>query len=325
MYVLGIECTAHTISAGVFNDKVLSNVIKTHPFTKKGLIPRSLADHHSKYFSEVLYSALSKANISIRDVNLIAVSQGPGIGAPLSVGMSAAKFLSKYYEIPIVGVNHPFAHVKISEFRTGFSSPLILYLSGANSQILLEDHFDFSVLGETLDIGIGNLFDSFARTLSLEPAHGGILSKLAEKGSYIELPYTVKGLNLVFSGIFTAAKQALKNNPKEDVAYSLMETVFSMCCEVVERALFLTEKDSLVVCGGVAQNRRLQKMLSLMCEDIGVRFGVAEDEFNRDNGAMIAYAGKLIYDEFGSSNVEKLAPNPKWRIDSLKDQIVKNA
>jgi glycoprotease/Kae1 family metallohydrolase len=262
--------------------------------------------------------------MAINEISLIAFSQGPGIGAPLSVGAAAAKYLAKKHSKKIIGVNHCYAHVKISEQYCKSRSPLILYLSGGNSQILVQDKSGFyHVLGETLDIGIGNLFDNFARAIQMKHAHGSALSKLAEGGKYIELPYTVKGMNLVFSGLLTAAEKAANSgrHSKKDVAYSLMETSFAMTCEVTERALFLTKKKHLVVCGGVAQNKRLQQMLKTMCNEDGINFAVAPDEFNRDNGAMIAYAGLLQYKKYGAMPVEKCVPITNYRIDRVKDVI----
>jgi glycoprotease/Kae1 family metallohydrolase len=204
--------------------------------------------------------------------------------------------------------------------------PLVLYLSGGNSQILLEgDGGHYHVLGETLDIGIGNLFDNFARAIKMKEAHGSALSKLAEGGKYVPLPYSVKGMNLVFSGLLTAAEKAAHAHPHRDVAYSLMETSFAMTCEAAERALFLTRKKGLVVCGGVAQNRRLQQMLRTMCHEDGLRFGVAPDEFNRDNGAMIAYAGSLLFKKYGPTPLGKCAPSTNYRIDRMKEFIGRSA
>ncbi|MFH1785954.1 MAG: KEOPS complex N(6)-L-threonylcarbamoyladenine synthase Kae1 [Candidatus Micrarchaeota archaeon] len=318
MITLGIEATAHTLSIGIAkNNKILSNIIDTYSGGGEGLIPRKMADHHSNVFSDVLSGSLSAADVSIEEIDLIAFSQGPGIGAPLSVGVSAAKYLASKYKKKIIGVNHCYAHVKISEFCCKVKNPLILYISGGNSQILVESGSFYHVLGETLDIGIGNLFDSFARAINMKHAHGSALSKLAEGGKYVELPYSVKGMNLVFSGLLTAAEKAAKTNEHKDVAYSLMETAFAMTCEVTERALFLTKKKNLVVCGGVAQNRRLQQMLKTMCEEDGIKFGVGPDEYNRDNGAMIAYAGWLQYKKYGDFSIENCVPVTNYRIDRM--------
>jgi len=320
MIVLGIESTAHTISLGIAdNGKILSNVLDMYSGGSEGLIPRKLADHHANVFAEVLSKSLAEANVSMDDIDLISFSQGPGIGAPLSLGVSAAKYLAIRFGKELVGVNHCYAHAKISEHFCKMKKPLVLYISGGNSQILLEkDDGHYHVLGETLDIGIGNLFDSFARAINMEHAHGSALAKLAKGGEYVELPYSVKGMNLVFSGLLTAAEKAAKTHPHRDVAHSLMETSFAMTCEVTERALFLTKKKHLVACGGVAQNRRLQDMLATMCKEDGISFGVAPDEYNRDNGAMIAYAGWLIYKKYGPMAVEKCVPVTNYRIDRIR-------
>ena len=190
-------------------------------------------------------------------------------------------------------------------------------------QLILEKNGFHEVLGETLDIGLGNLFDSFARSIGLKIAHGSAVEKLAKGGKYLPLPYSVKGMNLVFSGLLTAAERAAKKHPKKDVAYSLMETAFAMSCEVTERALFLTKKRSLLVCGGVAQNRRLQKMLKMMCREDNVKFGVSPDEYNRDNGAMIAYTGYVLSKKFKAVSPKDFGPIPDYRIDRMKDILRK--
>jgi glycoprotease/Kae1 family metallohydrolase len=259
--------------------------------------------------------------MTMKDIGLVAFSQGPGIGAPLSVGIAGAKYLALRNGKPLIGVNHCYAHVKISEHACKMEDPLILYISGGNSQILMQRDGYYHVLGETLDVGIGNLFDSFARAIKMEHAHGAAVAKLAEGGKYVDLPYSVKGMNLVFSGLLTAAEKAAKTHPHRDVAYSLMETSFAMTCEVTERALFLTKKKHLIACGGVAQNRRLQQMLKMLCKEDKVAFGVAPDEFNRDNGAMIAYAGSLLHKRYGPMPVEKCVPITNYRIDRMKDVL----
>ncbi len=320
MITLGIESTAHTLSIGITkNGKVLSNAIDMYRSPKgEGMIPRKLADHHADVFASVLEKALSDAKVKMKDVDLIAFSQGPGIGSALAVGCGAAKYLASKYNKKIIGVNHCYAHVKISEHLTGMRNPLILYLSGGNSQIIIGKGRYYHVLGETLDIGIGNLFDNFARSIGMKHAHGSDLEKLAKGGKYVELPYSVKGMNLVFSGLLTQAEKVAKKESKKDVAYSLMETAFAMTCEATERALFLTKKKGLVICGGVAQNRRLQSMLKIMCREDKVGFGVAPDEFNRDNGAMIAYAGEVMYKKRKPAiKTGEWAPLPNQRIDRI--------
>lgn len=321
MITLGIESTAHTLGIGIVeNGKVVSNIYDTYkPPAGEGILPRKAADHHADLFLQILKANLDKARLRMRNVDLVAFAQGPGIGAPLRMGVVMAKYLAKKFNKPIIGVNHAYAHAKISERLTGLKNPLYIYVSGGNTQLLVEEKTGFHVLGETLDIGLGNLFDAFARNIGLEYAHGSALAKLAEGGKYVELPYSVKGMNLVFSGLLTHASKLAKTHKKEDVAYSLMETSFAMTCEVTERALFLTKKKKLVACGGVAQNRRLQEMLSKMCKEDKVKFEVAPDEFNRDNGAMIAYAGELLYAKPRNRKpVEEWEAIQDYRIDQVR-------
>ena len=324
MITLGIESTAHTLGIGIEeNGKILSNAMDTFKPENEGILPRKAADHHAECMSRVLGLALSEANLKMKDIDLIAFSQGPGIGSPLAVGIESAKYLALRFKKKIIGVNHCYAHIAISEYLTKLHDPLVLYLSGGNSQILVMKEKSWHVLGETLDIGIGNLFDTFGRSLGMKYAHGSELEKLASKGKYVELPYSVKGMNLVFSGLLTAAQKKLESERKEDVAHSLMETSFAMACEATERALFLTKKKKLVVCGGVAQNKRLCQMLKTMCDEDGLRFGVAPNEFNRDNGAMIAYAGAQLFKKYSAMEISKCQAIPNYRIE-LMDKIHTN-
>lgn len=316
MFTLGIESTAHTLGIGIVKDKeILSNIFDTYKPLNKGILPREAAEHHTDVFLQILKANLEKTKLKMKEIDLIAFAQGPGIGAPLRIGVVIAKYLAKKYGKRIIGVNHAYAHAKISEHFTKLKNPLYLYVSGGNTQILIEEKTKFCVLGETLDIGIGNLFDVFARNIKLEHAHGAALATLAKTGKYVELPYSVKGMNLVFSGLLTHASKLAEIYRKEDVAYSLMETAFAMCCEVTERALFLTKKKKLVVCGGVAQNKRLQEMLKIICRKNRIKFGVALDEFNRDNGAMIAYAGEILYKKHKIKPVEEWEAIQNYRID----------
>lgn len=318
MICLGIESTAHTLGIGTARDgKILSNALHTYKPEKEGIVPRKAADHHAIFFAPVLKKALKEAKIGLPSVDLFAFSQGPGIGQCLRCSCAGAKYLSLKYEKPVIGVNHPKAHIEISRLLTKMKDPLVLYVSGGNTQIIIEERGRFRVLGETLDIGVGNLFDSFARRMGLRFQHGSVIEKMARRGKYIPLPYTVKGMNFAFTGLFTAAAKKLKSERKEDLCYSIMETSFAMLTEAMERALCLTRKKELLVCGGVAQNKRLQKMLRMMAKGHRCRFGVAPGQFNADNGAMIAYTGLLEYKGGKRMGLEECAPIQKQRIDNV--------
>jgi N6-L-threonylcarbamoyladenine synthase len=308
--ILGIESTAHTIGIGVFNGKIRANVYDTYPFTKAGFLPRELADHHAQHFPSLLKKALDSIG-GIERVSAIAVSQGPGIGAPLSFGVSMAKFLAVKYGKPLIPVHHGFAHLYIGEFLWK-PADLFLYISGGNTQLVLKEGCRFRVIGETLDIGVGNLFDNVARFINAEPANGAGLERLAETGKYIQMPYSVKGMNLSFTGILTHVKR-LKAR-REDIAYSVLETAFAMLIEVLERAVYAYNVKRVIVCGGVAKNRRFKNMVEESGKEQGYEVFVIPPEFARDNGAMIAVAGSKLKPK----RPEKVFPKPKFRIEEVR-------
>jgi N6-L-threonylcarbamoyladenine synthase len=168
---LGIETTAHTFGASVVEYKggkfsVLSNVRDMYKTEKGGLVPVQLSEHHVDCFDKVIIEALEKSSKSIHDIQLIAFSQGPGIGHALRIGSAVARSLSLQLKIPLIGVNHCVAHQEISILYDA-KDPVLLYASGANTQVIAYDGGKYRVFGETLDIGIGNFLDTFARDLGL--------------------------------------------------------------------------------------------------------------------------------------------------------------
>jgi glycoprotease/Kae1 family metallohydrolase len=305
--------------------RVLSNARRLYkPPLGTGIIPRVAADHHSEFFQPVLSEALSAARIRLSEVGLFAFSRGPGIGQCLRVSCAGAKYLSSKQGKPILGINHCHSHLEVSRGLLGMSDPLYVYVSGANTQIITENRGDrkkgeprFSVLGETLDMGLGNLFDVFAREARFEYPHGSEVARLALQGKYFPLPYTVKGMNFAFAGLLTSAVRAIGKHPTQDICHSLMETAFAEICEAAERALCLTGKSEVTVCGGVAQNPRFCEMLSKVCEGQGARFGVVESQYNADNGAMIAYTALREWSKGRREKIGGLKPDGYWRIDQV--------
>jgi N6-L-threonylcarbamoyladenine synthase/protein kinase Bud32 len=245
----------------------------------------------------------------------IAFSQGPGLGPCLRTVATAARSLALALDVPLVGVNHCVAHVEIGCFATGCKDPVVLYASGANTQVIGYLNGRYRIFGETLDVGIGNALDKFARAKNFPHPGGPHIEAQAKNGTFIELPYTVKGMDLAFSGLVSAAKDS--KAPLPDVCYSLQETAFAMCVEVTERALSLTGKEEVLLVGGVGANRRLQEMLRTMCEERGARFFVPEQKYLGDNGAMIAYTGKLMLESGVSLPVDASRINPSFRSDDV--------
>jgi len=253
MLCLACESTAHTMGWAVVDDKcnILSNEKNVYTTKKGGLIPRELAEHHYKCVSEVLKRALEKAKVSMKDINLIAFSQGPGIGNSLRVGAIAARQISLMNNIPLIGVNHCVSHVEIGRKLCKAKDPILLYASGANTQIIAFENSYYRVFGETLDTGIGNFLDTFGRKLGMGFPAGPILDEIYFKGKeLIDLPYTVKGMDLAFSGLLTASVNKIGKVKKEDLIYSALHNAFAMLTEVTERALAHTEKNEVILGGG---------------------------------------------------------------------------
>lgn len=321
MITLGIEGTAHTLGIGIVTEeKVLANIFDTLTTEKGGIHPKEAAEHHAKLLRPLLKKALQEAKVNIKDVDVIAFSQGPGLGPALRVVATAARALALRYNKPIVGVNHCIAHVEITKMF-GIRDPVGLYVSGGNTQVLALEGGRYRVFGETLDIGIGNAIDTFAREVGLGFPGGPKIEKLAQKGEkYIELPYTVKGMDLSFSGILTEAVRKYKTGKYklEDIAYSFQETAFAALIEVTERAVAHTGKEEVVLVGGVAANNRLREMLKTMSEERGIKFFVPPYDLCRDNGAMIAYNGLRMFKAGIRFSIEETIVKQKFRTDEME-------
>jgi len=324
--ILGIESTAHTFGIGVVkNKKILSNVKNTYTTKTGGIIPMEAAKHHAKINKEVYTNALKKAGITEGKIDAIAFSQAPGLAPCLIQGMKFAKELSSRLNKPLVPVNHCVAHLEIGKI-TGAKDPVMLYASGANTQIIAYAAGKYRIFGETLDLGIGNFIDNFARFLGIGFPGGPQIQKLAEKSnekSYIELPYSVKGMDIALSGMLTNLKQKIdsKKFKKEDLAYSMQETAFAMLVETAERALAHTGKKELLLGGGVACNSRLQEMCKIMCKERGAKFFCPEIPLLVDNAAMIAYLGEIMFKsgiKFSGKDAQNLDILPRQRTDQVE-------
>lgn len=321
MICLGIESTAHTFGAALVNEKgkVLSNAKKAYTTLKGGIDPSKAKEHHQKVKDEVVQEAFDDAKKKKEDVSLVSFSQGPGLPPCLVVGMEKSKEVAKEIGAPLVGVNHCVAHLEIGKLKTRAQNPVLLYASGANTQVIAFEGEKYRVFGETLDNGVGNFIDGFARHMGLGFPGGPKIEKLAERGKYIELPYVVKGMDVSFGGIQTNLKQKFdsKKFSAADLAYSLQEITFSMLVEVSERAMAHCEKSELVLGGGVACNKRLQEMCRIMCRERGAKFFVPENQFLVDNGAMIAWQG-ILQKKQASKTHSKWDIKPTQRTDDVR-------
>jgi len=325
MIVLGIEGTAHTCGIGVFEylegkHSILADIRKIYQPDEGGINPASASDYIAKNIAEALKEAFDTSKISSKEIDLISFSQGPGLGPCLRITATAARTLSLYNNIPLIGVNHCIAHIEIGKFLGGLHDPLVVYVSGGNTQILkLRDH-KYRIFGETMDIGAGNMLDKFGRNFGLKHPCGPKIESLAKQGkNFIKLPYTVKGSNLSFSGLLTSAlRNTFKDNTTlEDMCFSLQDTAFSMIAEVSERALAHLNASEVLLTGGVGNNLRLQEMLGLMAEEHGAFFFTPKG-FCGDNGVMIAYLGMVMYNSGVRQKFEETRIKQRFRTDTVE-------
>lgn len=321
MITLGIEGTAHTLGVGIVDSerKVLANVLDMYRPPEGGLHPREAANHHADVVTPLILKALEEANVSMKEIDVISFSKGPGLGPCLRVAATAARSLSLLLDRPIIGVNHCVAHVEIGRATTGCKDPALLYASGGNTQIIAFANGKYRIFGETLDVGIGNMLDKLGRELGLGYYAGPTIEKLAKEGDrLLELPYSVKGMDISFSGIMTAALALKKKGHRlEDIAFSIQETCFAMLAEVTERAMAHVGKDEVLLGGGVAQNMRLREMISEMAKERGAEMFVPDRRLCMDNGAMIAWLGNLMYSSGVRMSMDDTTVEQRFRTDEV--------
>ncbi|MFB6211043.1 MAG: bifunctional N(6)-L-threonylcarbamoyladenine synthase/serine/threonine protein kinase [Halobacteriales archaeon] len=317
MRVLGIEGTAWAASAALFDTDTDAVTIETDAYVPDsgGIHPREAAEHMHGAIPSVIETILDRAD---GPIDAVAFSRGPGLGPCLRIAATAARALAQTLSVPLVGVNHMIAHLEIARHYADFDSPVCLNASGANAHVLGFQNGRYRVLGETMDTGVGNAIDKFTRHLGWSHPGGPKVEAAAEDGEYVDLPYVVKGMDFSFSGIMSAAKDAVDDGAAvEDVCFSLQETIFAMLTEVAERALSLTGSDELVLGGGVGQNDRLRSMLARMCRDRGATFYAPENRFLRDNAGMIAVLGAKMYAADDTIPIEESAVDPDFRPDEV--------
>ena len=320
-YVLGVESTAHTFGVAVVDmeGKILSNVKDSYTTEEGGMIPLEVREHHKRVARELYLRALDEANVGGGGISVIAFSNAPGLAPCLLEGMAFVKELAGRLGIPVVCVNHCVAHLEIGE-SVGAKDPVMLYASGANTQVIAYESGKYRVFGETLDLGVGNFIDTVARYMGLGFPGGPKIMKLAseyEGDDLLELPYSIKGMDVAFSGLQTKIKNLLdKGEDKATIAYSMQEVVFAMLVEAAERALAHTGKRELLLGGGVACNSRLQEMCRVMCEERGCKLFVPPMSLLVDNAGMIGYLGLKMYK--AGLGVEDFDISPRERTDDVE-------
>ncbi|MCJ1320188.1 putative tRNA threonylcarbamoyladenosine biosynthesis protein kae1 [Xylographa vitiligo] len=344
MIALGLEGSANKLGVGLILHPakggpatILSNI--RHTFVSppgEGFLPKDTAIHHRSWITRLVLQALKEAGITVADIDCICYTKGPGMGAPLQSVAIAARTLSLLWGKELVGVNHCVGHIEMGREITSAQNPVVLYVSGGNTQVIAYASQRYRIFGEALDIAVGNCLDRFARTLCIsnDPAPGYNIEQMAKKGRhFVELPYTVKGMDCSFSGILASIDilaDKLQNGPtemkdeetgepitREDLCFSLQETVYAMLVEITERAMAHVGSSQVLIVGGVGSNERLQEMMGMMAKDRGGSVFATDERFCIDNGIMIAHAGLLAYRTGFRTPLEESTCTQRFRTDEV--------
>jgi len=327
--IIGFEGSANKIGIGIIEDgKVLSNPRRTYMTPPgEGFQPRETAQHHRNNVLTVLREALDEADITPDRIDAVAYTKGPGMGAPLASVAVVARTVAKLWNKPILGVNHCIGHIEMGRLITGADNPTVLYVSGGNTQIIAYAQKKYRIFGETIDIAIGNCLDRFARVIKLsnDPSPGYNIEQAAKQGNkFLPLPYVVKGMDVSFSGILSfledRADKLISSGEytKEDLCFSLQETIFAMLIETTERAMAHCGSSEVLIVGGVGCNKRLQDMMEVMCSERGAKLYATDMRFCIDNGAMIAQAGWEMFNAGIRTEWEDTTITQRYRTDDVE-------
>ncbi|MER3601363.1 MAG: O-sialoglycoprotein endopeptidase [Nitrososphaerota archaeon] len=330
LMLLGIESTAHTFGVSVVEaegneGRILSDVKEVYKAKPgSGIEPGEAAQHHAAVAPGLLARALRAAGTSVKDLAAVAYSAGPGLGPCLRVGATVARALGLYYRKPLVPVHHAIGHIELGCLLTGARNPIVLLVTGGHTAILLFSSGRWRIFGQTLDITVGKLFDQFGREVGLSrpelAGFGGpsIEAQAGRSSAYHELPYSVKGNDVSFSGLLTEALRLWRGGvPLEEVCFSLQETAFAMLAEVVERALAFTGLRELLLVGGVAANERLRAMMQGVARRYSASCYAIPAQYAGDCGAQIAWAGALALASGMKVKPEEAFVRQAWRIDRV--------
>jgi universal protein Kae1 len=319
MIILGIESTAHTASVGIVDESanVLGLASSMYHPVKGGIHPREAANHHVARLPGLVRDALTAAHVRPREIDAVAFSQGPGLGPCLRAGATVARTLALLWGRPLVPVNHCVAHIEIARQISGLDDPMLLYASGGNTQVVAYGSGRYRVLGETLDVGIGNFLDRLWISLGgTFPGGPAIEAAALRSQELLPLPYSVHGMDVAFSGMYTASVAYHDRGfSNEAISYSVEATAYSMLTEITERALAHLKRSEVVLGGGVACNERLRGMVRSMVEARGGRSFAPPRSLCVDNGAMIAWTGLLAFRAGITVPIETSGIEPRQRTD----------
>ena len=331
--ILGIESSCDDTSAAILvGTKILSNVTATQLIHEKygGVVPELASRAHQENILPVVERAIEQAGITLKDIQAVAFTQGPGLLGSLVVGTSFAKAFALAQNIPLLAVHHMKAHI-LAHFidDSGTEKPtfpfLCLTVSGGHTQIVLvESHLKMSILGKTIDDAAGEAFDKAAKMLGFSYPGGPLIDKFSQLGNPDKFTFSkprIQGLDFSFSGLKTSIlyslRDAQKENPnfieenRNDLCASIQKSIVTILMRKLEQAVQQTGVNHVALAGGVSANSELRKVLNEK-KMVNWKVYIPKFEYCTDNAAMIAIAGKLLFD---SGDFATQAVSAKARMD----------
>lgn len=312
VYILGIESSCDETSCSIVANgrKEIATIISSQIDIHKeygGVVPEIASREHVKNITIVIEECLKKANMSMEDIDAIAITYGPGLIGSLLIGLEAAKTLSFIYNKPLVPVHHIAGHIYANSLEKEMKFPLLaLIVSGGHTElVIMEDHYKFRKIGGTLDDAIGECYDKVARVIGLEYPGGPKVDKLASigKSTYnLPIPLNDDSYNFSFSGLKSAVinlnhklEQRGEEINKEDLAASFQKVAISSIINKTKKAIENYNIKNLIVAGGVAANKGLRSEVYKLGEELNIDITIPNMKYCTDNATMIAAAGYYAY------------------------------
>lgn len=331
--ILGIETSCDETAAAVIKNgrEIVANVVASQIESHKrfgGVVPEIASRHHVEQITLVIEEAMRKAEIQFKDLDAVAVTEGPGLVGALLIGVNAAKALSFAHGTPLVGVHHIAGHIYANRLVKEMVFPLLaLVVSGGHTElVLMKEHGVFEVIGETRDDAAGEAYDKVARTLGLPYPGGPHIDQLAHEGQpSIDLPRAwldADSYDFSFSGLKSAVINTIHNaeqrnetiDPK-DLAASFQASVIDVLVTKTVKAAKQFHVKQVLLAGGVAANKGLRAELENQFTDIvDVELVIPPLSLCTDNAAMIAAAGSILFEKGKRSNLA-LNANPGLNLE----------
>lgn len=330
--ILAIESSCDETSIAITkNGELIANIISTQIEIHQkygGVMPEIASRLHLENIAIVLKEALDKANLTMDEIDAIAVTRGPGLIGALHVGLQAAKTLALVYKKPLIPVHHLCGHIYANEYITEFKFPMLaVIVSGGNTElVIMKDHLNFEIIGETEDDAVGECFDKVARVLGLPYPGGVYIDKNAKLGEHVyqfKTPKANKKYDFSYSGLKTAVINFINScNMKnesykiEDVAKSFQDTAINV---IVEKSFEAAkEYDAKMVClaGGVSANSYLRGQITKKFEKTNIDVIIPPIWCTTDNAAMIAKVGEHLYERKLFADLS-LGVDPNWKIEEF--------